>query len=119
MSGDYFGSIGELEAARAQRRASVQKWGRETLEEADRVLAGGVYAEDWDFDDDELEEVVFEEVEEPEEAQEPVIVSSDVAKDELDGGDQKDESPVIETVKEVVVTEKPVKAPSKRGATSK
>lgn len=52
MSGDYFGSIGALEAARAARRKAVQEWGKETLAEADRALTGGVYAEDWDIFED-------------------------------------------------------------------
>lgn len=124
MSGDYFGSIGDLEAARATRRAAVQKWGQDTLAEADRALTGGVYTEDWDIfedfeDEDTVTEVEFVEapkedpnldwiqpVVTPETAPEPVAIS--------------DEEPVVVPDDEPVIVEaKAPKATSKRATTSK
>ena len=126
MSGDYFGSIGALEAARAARRKAVQEWGKETLAEADRALTGGVYAEDWDIfedfedeDEDTADEVEF--VEAPKEDPtldwiQPVVTPATVPEPVA----IPDEEPVVVPDEEPVIVEANApKLTSKRATTSK
>jgi hypothetical protein len=116
---DYFGTPAEVEKARADRRKVVQAWGHEVLAEADRALNGGVYVEDWYFDDDEPEVIeVYEPDAEPEVLEEEPEVKELDAKEVEEATSDEVPSETIEEVKEVEAEEVKPKV-EKKAATSK